>query len=82
VGAKMNTWFTFNLVVIQGDYIKLMWVYFIYFAVGEIAIYTVEKLAGIDTMVRWYDLVWLLFVMFIFGLNSYKLFIILASDAQ
>lgn len=78
----MNKWYTFNLVMIQGNYLNLMWVYFIYFAVGEIIIYTVEKLAGMPTTIRWYDLAWLLFIMFMFGLNSYKLFLILASDAQ
>lgn len=68
-------------VEVNGQKLSLS-VYFIYFAIGEIIVYTVEKLAGLPTTIQWYDLVWLLFIMLMFGLNSYELFLILASDAQ
>lgn len=78
----MQKWFTFNLLMTQGQYLNLMWIYLIYFSAGEMIFYTIERLMNLPTIVRWYDLVWLLFIMFMFGLNSHKLFLILVSDIK
>ena len=76
----LNDWFVFNILVIKGEYLNLMWAYVMYFLIGELFIYTIEKLLKVPNVVMWYDLVWLLFIMIMFGLNSYKLFLTIIKD--
>jgi len=76
----LNSWFEFNLVMIKGEYLNLMWIYIMYFVVGELLIYTIEKLLKVTNSVMWYDLAFLMFILIMFGINSYKLFLILVMS--
>ena len=76
----LNSWLEFNLLMIKGQYLNLMWIYIMYFLIGELLIYTIEKLLKVPNVVMWYDLLFLMFILIMFGINSYKLFLILVRE--
>lgn len=67
-----------NVIILTGaDVIKMFWFYAIWFVIAEFFIYTIEKLAGFPTIIRWYDLALLSAFAFIYAMNTYVLVLII-----
>ena len=52
------------------DFFSVVLFWLFVFVLGEMLFYTVEKLIGIPTVARWYDLVWLLLIYFAITINA------------
>lgn len=61
------------IILTDTDVIKMFWFYAIWFVIAEFIIYTIEKLVGFPTVIRWYDLALLSMFTFFYALNTYTL---------
>ena len=64
------------LLLLKHKFLDIFWFYFWIFWLGEILFYTIEKLMKIETIVRWYDLAWLMVVFCLAFLTAYRLYIL------
>jgi len=68
------------LLLIKYKFLDIFWFYFWIFWCGEIVFYTVEKLLEIQTIVRWYDLAWLMVIFVMAFLTSYRLYVVIIKN--
>lgn len=64
------------LLLINYKFLDIFWFYFWIFWCGELLFYTVENLIKVETIVRWYDLGWLMSVFCLAFITAYRLYVL------
>ena len=64
------------LLLLNHKFLDIFWFYFWIFWCGELLFYTVEKLIKVETIVRWYDLGWLMVVFCLAFITAYRLYVL------
>ena len=63
--------FMLKIVVLNNyNFFNVVWLWVLVFLFGEMLFYTIEKLIGVPAEVRFYDLIWLLFIYFALAVNA------------
>ena len=59
---KISNFMTKIIVLNNYSFMNIVWFWLMVFLFGELLFYTIEKLMGVPIEVRFYDLMWLLFI--------------------
>ena len=59
---KISNFMTKIIVLNNYSFMNVVWFWLMVFLFGELLFYTIEKLMGVPIEVRFYDLMWLLFI--------------------
>ena len=68
------------LVLLKYKFLDIFWFSFWIFLIGEMFLYSTEKLLGYPTVLRWYDMAWLSIVTVMCFLISYRLYVLMISS--
>lgn len=67
---KIYSFMTKIIILSNYSFVGVVWFWFMIFLFGELLFYTIEKLIGVPTEVRFYDLLWVLFIYFSLAINA------------
>jgi len=67
------------LLLLKYKFLDIFWFSFWVFLMGEMFLYSAEKLLGYKAIIRWYDMAWLMVVFIACFLISYRLYILVLN---
>jgi len=67
---KIYSFMTKIIILSNYSFVGVVWFWFMIFLFGELLFYTIEKLIGVPTEVRFYDLLWMFFIYFSLAINA------------
>lgn len=70
------------LLLLKHKFLDIFWFYCWIFIIGELFIYSIEKILKVPTTTQWYDLLWLIIICIFLFITSYRLYILTIHALQ